>query len=68
MIAGAAATAQPCCVGVNPHDSLQYNIACTQTHGMGSQILTQKGFGRIAFGPASCNQCQACADKTFAKG
>ncbi|WGW03325.1 hypothetical protein [Tropicibacter oceani] len=68
VLASAALADQQCWVGVKPNDSSQVNIACTQTYGMGSQILAQKGYSQIVYGPATYDQCQAYIDKTMAKG
>lgn len=68
LSAGMAAAEQQCWVGAKYNDNSQWNIACTQTYGSGSQILAQGGYANILFGPATWDACKAWADKHFAKG
>ncbi len=67
-LAGAAAAEQQCWVGAKYSDHTQWNIACTQTYGTGSQILASNGFANILFGPATWDKCKAWADKNLAQG
>ncbi|MGH1414357.1 MAG: hypothetical protein ACRBB0_12760 [Pelagimonas sp.] len=67
-LAGAAAAEQECWVGAKYTDHSQWNIACSQTYGSGSQILATNGYANILFGPATWDQCKAWADKNLAQG
>ncbi|PYG29998.1 hypothetical protein [Pelagimonas varians] len=68
LAAGACAAEQQCWVGAKYDDHSQWNIACSQTYGSGSQILSTKGYANILFGPATWDQCKAWADKNMAQG
>jgi len=62
----AMAAEQRCYVGVNTQSNA-WSIACDQTYGTGSQVLTQQGYRNIVFGPRIWDECKQWADKNLGK-
>lgn len=68
LCAGMASAEQQCWVGAKYNDSSQWNIACTQTYGTGSQILAQGGVCEHFVWPSYMGCLQSMGRPAFCQG